>query len=86
MTRTPPPYPYAGAPGVHVILTPTADGYAQRIVWAGVSQHKAAEAWAEAGARGRDVFAQVWCDGSVKRASWNACWDSLHAFTTWEDP
>ena len=85
MTRAPPPYPYAGAPGVHIILTPTADGYAERIVWAGVSQHKAAEAWAATGARSGNVFAQVWYDDHVQRATWSALWDHLHT-TTWEDP
>jgi hypothetical protein len=82
MTRTPPPYPYAGAPGVHIILTPSAGGYFDIIVWAGVSQHKAAEAWAATGARSGNVFAQVWHDDHVQRATWSALWDHLHTTTT----
>jgi len=82
MTRTPPPYPYAGAPGVHIILTPTADGYAERIVWAGVSHHKATAAWERGGRHHHVVYAQVWYDDHVQRATWSALWDHLHTTTT----
>lgn len=69
--RTPPPYPLAHEPGVHVILSPLPDGYGDAVHLATEVVARAAQAWDRVAREREAVEAQVWRRGIPRHASWS---------------
>lgn len=69
--HTPPPYPLAHQPGVHVILAPRPDGYGDVVRLATEVASRAAQAWDRVAREHGAVEAQVWRRGIPHHAAWS---------------